>query len=271
MDLKRYLRRIGYTDEPRPDLATLTAIHRRHALSVPFENLDVQLGIPLSTGIDAAYEKIVDRARGGWCYEQNGLLGWALQEIGFDVTRLAAAVRGDERGESARNNHLCLLVRTQDGGDVAYLADVGFGGSLLEPVPLAQAKHHQPPYRVALVNRGEDRWRFTESAPGAFNYFDFRPVAADEAALSAKCADLQSNPASGFVTNFVAQRRLADAHVSLRGRVLTTMRADGFRTRLIRSDEEFLGLLRSPLGLDVAGAAELWPLITARHSTLFGT
>ncbi len=34
------------------------------------------------------YEKIVTRNRGGYCFELNGLFGWLLSEIGFDVTHL---------------------------------------------------------------------------------------------------------------------------------------------------------------------------------------
>ena len=54
--------------------------------AVPFENIDIQLGRSLTISVEDAFEKIVERGRGGWCYEQNGLFGWALSEIGFDVT-----------------------------------------------------------------------------------------------------------------------------------------------------------------------------------------
>ncbi|MEX2205512.1 MAG: arylamine N-acetyltransferase [Myxococcota bacterium] len=35
------------------------------------------------------YEKRVERRRGDWCFEMCGLLAWALDEIGFPVTRMA--------------------------------------------------------------------------------------------------------------------------------------------------------------------------------------
>lgn len=43
MRLEDYLIRIGYEGNVQPDLDCLTRIHRCHALSVPYENLDVQL------------------------------------------------------------------------------------------------------------------------------------------------------------------------------------------------------------------------------------
>ena len=92
MDLQLYLDRIGFAGASRPDLATLRAIHRGHSLSISYENLDVQLGRPLTTSPAEAFEKIVRRGRGGWCYEMNGLLAAVLEEIGFKVTRLAGGV-----------------------------------------------------------------------------------------------------------------------------------------------------------------------------------
>ena len=76
MKLQRYLDRINYGGSLEPSFATLAALQKAHVCSVPFENLDVQLGRPLSTSIQEAYEKIVINMRGGWCYEQNGLFGW---------------------------------------------------------------------------------------------------------------------------------------------------------------------------------------------------
>ena len=109
MKLNQYFERIGYQGPAEPTVNVLGDLLRAHALCVPFENLDVQLGHSLTVDPGDAYEKIVTRQRGGWCYEQNGLFGWALSEIGFGVTRLSAAVMRAERGEIADGNHLTLV------------------------------------------------------------------------------------------------------------------------------------------------------------------
>jgi len=75
MQLEDYLLRIGYKGEIQPDLNCLTQIHRCHALSVPYENLDVQLERPLDQDIERIFYKIVSCKRGGWCYEQDGTVG----------------------------------------------------------------------------------------------------------------------------------------------------------------------------------------------------
>ena len=132
MDLDAYLERIGYEGEPRIDLDTLRAIHRAHLLAIPYETLDVSLGRGASRDPDVIFDKLVTRRRGGWCYEMCGLLGMALDEIGFDVTPLAGGVERVVRGDSAVGNHLVLLVTL----DEPYLCDVGFGDGLLEPIEL---------------------------------------------------------------------------------------------------------------------------------------
>ena len=233
LKLRRYLDRIGYRRDARPTVSTLATLLRHHACSVPFENIDVQLGRSLAIDAEAAFEKIVDRGRGGWCYEQNGLFGWALSEIGFEVTRVAATVRRDQRGDAALNNHLCLLVREPAARQPVYLADVGFGGSMIAPIELTEFEHSQVPFRIGLRFFDNRYWRFfEESANGASNY-DFVPNPADESSMAEKCEQLQSDPQSSFVLNLVVNKRLPDAHVCLRGRVLATTTVNGKRSVLL--------------------------------------
>ncbi len=267
MKLSAYLQRINYSGEVAPTVECLTALMQAHARSVPFENLDVQLGRRLTITVDDAYRKLVERRRGGWCYEQNGLFGWALAEIGFSVTRVSAAVRFDERGESALNNHLTLLVRC-DGGRADYLVDVGFGGSQFGPLPLHEGTIHHAPFDLSLVNLGSS-WRLVEKCGASRLSYDFSPTQADEDALAAKCTWLQTSPESSFVLSLVTQRRLDDTHRVLRGRVLTERSAHGETTRVIDSADELVATLRCQFGLDVPEVRDLWERIAARHAALF--
>lgn len=267
MKLGDYLRRVAYSGPVNADLQTLTALLRAHVCSVPFENLDVQLGRVLNIALEAAYDKIVRRGRGGWCYEQNGLFCWALSEIGFDVTRVAAAVMRQERGEIATANHLCLLVKVP--GDAAdYLVDVGFGGSLFHPINLQEKEYTHRPYRLGLRRLDDGFWRFwQDSGSGEFT-FDFQARAGDEGALAKRCAFLQTDASSPFVQNLVAQLRTADSHRILRGRILTTIDSQRTETRSLNSAEELVAVLAGEFGLNVPEAASLWPRILARHAEL---
>jgi N-hydroxyarylamine O-acetyltransferase len=267
LELSAYLHRIRYDGSVRPNLATLRAIHRAHQYAIPFENLDVLLRRPIILDLEANYDKIVCRRRGGWCYELNGVMGWALKEIGFKVMRMSAGVMRVRAGNAQLGNHLCLLVCL----DQRYLVDVGFGGSLVEPLPLRASEREDPPYRLGLSELDDSYWRFTEIAHGDGDpfSFDFRVAHADEALLARKCQFLQTDPASPFIENLVVQRRTADTHVSLRGRVLRAIHATRVDKKLLNSAGELVATLRDSFDLDAPEAATLWPSICARHEALF--
>jgi arylamine N-acetyltransferase len=64
-----------------------------HNGSIPFENLDPLLGIPIADlSVAALTDKLVCRRRGGYCHKHNGLMGYVLEALGFGVERLAGRV-----------------------------------------------------------------------------------------------------------------------------------------------------------------------------------
>lgn len=268
-NIQQYFERIEYKGSATPTIDTLLAVHKAHVLAVPFENLDVQMGRAVSTEIDSAFEKIVLRNRGGWCYEQNGVFGWALAEIGFEVTRIAASVMRQQTGEASKASHLCLLVKVPDSPQ-RFLADVGFGGSMTAPIPLASGCHEQTPFELQLEETDDGYWRFSEdSGDGRFGY-DFQAESASEAQLTEKCDALQSDPKSSFVLNLVAQRRFTDHHRVLRGRVLSTVTATGTESVELQSAAELVSTLSDVFRLQLPDAADLWQKVSARHRALFG-
>jgi N-hydroxyarylamine O-acetyltransferase len=267
MNLAAYLDRIGHSGPVRPDLATLRAVHRAHHFAIPYENLDVQLKRTVVTDPAAAFDKIVTRRRGGWCYEMNGLLGWALGEIGFKVTRMMAGVRREQDGDIAVSNHLILRVDLEDG---PWMADVGFGDGPVDPYPIVAGPVNAGlfPYRLETLEDGW--WRLHNHPAGGAPSFDFQIAPADEQAMADRCHWLQTDPASGFVQNAVVQRHQPDRLLMLRGRSLRTLTAEGASDRLIADADDYVATLKADFALDLPEAASLWPAIVARHEALFG-
>lgn len=68
IDVGSYVDRIG-ADRGDP----LDRLHAAHVRSVPFEDYDIQLGVPISFDLDDLHAKIVGRHRDGFCHELNGL------------------------------------------------------------------------------------------------------------------------------------------------------------------------------------------------------
>ena len=266
MDLKAYFGRIGYVAEPRVDLATLHALHRAHLLAIPYENLDIQLGRPVGLDAQAAFDKIVTRGRGGWCYEMNELFAAVLEDIGFKVTRVAGAVMREAMGDIVLGNHLVLLVSV-DGEP--WIADVGLGDGSLDPFVLRAGPFSVEGYRFGLARLDRLWWRFRNHEQGSARSFDFIPEPSLPGVLAAHCEWQQTAPESTFVMNLVVQRFTGQEILQLHGRVLRSLRPGSRRERALDSADDLVRVLHRQFGLDVPEAASLWPRIMARHEELF--
>ena len=265
MKLDAYLRRINYSGAVRPDLATLNALMDAHIRAVPFENLDIHGQRPVMFSAEAAYEEIVARGQGGWCYEMNAVFGWALAETGFEVTRLAAGVRREKLGDAALGNHLSLMVLL----DRDYLVDVGFGSSQSYALPLEAALTNHPPVQMALARADGDMWRVHEGGERSSVSYDFSPEPGDEARLSERHDEQITDPNSIFRKTLIAKIRRDNAWISLRGRMMESFTPGRNTPRLIESAEELATILKDVFGLTEPDLPELWPGICARHKQLF--
>jgi N-hydroxyarylamine O-acetyltransferase len=262
LSVDKYLDRIGLERVPRADLETLTAIHRAHLLAIPYENLDVQLGRPVGLDHAQIFGKIVNGGRGGWCYEMNGLFGWALDQLGFRVTRCAGAVMRERSGEASIGNHLVLKVELDEG---VYLADVGFGDGPIDPVRITPGEFHSHGFAYMLAQADTDWWRLHNHPFGGAASFDFRLHAADESVLAERCRYLQTAPTSSFVQTLVVQRYTSAGLTTLRGRVLRRTTPTGHTERLLQNAGEFDRALQSEFGLEIPEAAQLWARVATRH------
>lgn len=266
MQFSAYLARIGLDHTPAVTPQGLAQLHRAQAYAVPYEGLDIQLGRTLDLDQARIFEKLVLAKRGGWCYEANGLLGWALTQAGFKVRRCTAGVYRRERGDTAFGNHLTLLVSL----DQDWLCDLGLGDGLRAPIPLVEGTHHDGDLTFQLERLPDGYWRFYNHAKGSPETFDFSDQTADEALFGQHNARLQTDPASHFVLNAEAVRMTAAGSVTLLGRVLRRQGPDGTLKQLIEGPDQMAQVLAAEFGITGVDCAAIWPRITARHRDLFG-
>ena len=137
-----YLDRIGAERPARPDGEALRDLHVRHLRTVPFENLSIHLGEDIVLDEDRLVAKVVDRRRGGFCYELGGAFGALLTALGYEVTPLAARVFGDGGPGMGQHRHrLGPRARAHRdlvaGGGREQVGHAGVGDDL------AAAGHHQ--------------------------------------------------------------------------------------------------------------------------------
>ncbi|MCG5216064.1 arylamine N-acetyltransferase [Streptosporangium soli] len=146
-----YLRRIGATRPPLATVEALRELHRLHVMTVPFENIDFHLRKPIYIGA-AAIGKIVDRRRGGTCYELNGAFFELLRALGFDATVLAGRV--SENGELGPViGHMLLRVVAADSAE-PWLVDVGFGRGARHPLRFDSREPQEDPHGTFQLVEG---------------------------------------------------------------------------------------------------------------------
>jgi N-hydroxyarylamine O-acetyltransferase len=251
MDTKDYLKRIGYHGPARPNVNVLRRLHRRHLLSIPFENLDIRLDRPIILKEAALYDKIIKHRRGGFCYELNGSYASLLKKLGFKVSMLSARVARKDGGFSPDFDHMTLLVHLKE----PWLADVGFGDSFTEPKRLdisrPQADHGKD-YRFTrkdgwiLLSRRtkghriwEPQYKFSLTSR---NLEDFIP----------RCRWQQTSPRSHFTRGRVCTCLTSNGRLTLTDTKFIVTRGSKKVERALRRPAEFDALLRKHFGIDLS-------------------
>jgi N-hydroxyarylamine O-acetyltransferase len=133
--LSRYLARIGLASRPAPTLEGLALLQAAHQAAIPFESFDALTGAGVDIAPEAIEAKLVDRGRGGYCFEQNALFLRVLSELGFDAEGLIGRVRWMLPDDAPATPRTHMTIRVRLGGR-PWLVDVGFGATV-SPQPLA--------------------------------------------------------------------------------------------------------------------------------------
>jgi N-hydroxyarylamine O-acetyltransferase len=201
LDFDGYLRRIGLDPADQP---TWQTVHRAHATTIPFENLDSHRGIPVSLDQADLEHKLVASRRGGYCFEHNLLLASAIEHLGLTVEPMLARVSvGGAPRQTRPAGHLVLRVTDSDG--LHWHADVGFGlGTLLDPIPFGPTgAHEQSGWSFQVVEDGDELALQTLSPDGWTDVYTFPPRPAFRIDVEVSNWWTCTNPASPFVSGLI--------------------------------------------------------------------
>ena len=247
-EVDRYLRRIAVPDVTGRDRETLTRLQAAHLRAVPFENLDIHRDVPIALDPDRIVEKIVDRHRGGYCYEANSSFGRLLAALGYDVTMVSARVVRDGEVESQEFAHLALLVAV-DGEPERFLTDVAFGDAFDAPMPLVDGFERVERFkRVRLVRRG-DRWAYQDDrGDGWEGGYTFDTVPRSFGDYAEMNVWQQTAPESYFRTQPMCTILTDAGRVTLAGNRLIETGADGRVEREV-DDAELDAIRRERFGI----------------------
>ncbi|MFE2989194.1 arylamine N-acetyltransferase [Streptomyces sp. NPDC059262] len=250
MDASRtdaYLRRIATPHPAAPTALALRTLHLAHQRAVPFENLSIHLGEDISIDEEAIVAKLVDRRRGGFCYELNGGFSALLTALGFEVSLLQARVYGEEGHLGIPYDHLALRVRTVDGADL--LADVGFGAHSHFPLDFGERGEQRDPggvFRITETKEGD----LLVSKDGAPEYLlEQRPRELRDFEVGRWYNS--TSPRSPFTRSLVCSLITDEGRLTLSGRTLKTTAGGERHSRQLTSDREVLDTYRESFGIEL--------------------
>lgn len=250
MDVDRYLRRIDSGAVNAANPTTLRHLQQAHLHAVPFENLDIRGGRPLTLSESALFDKIVVRRRGGICYEQNTLFAALLRTLGFQVSLVAAEVATAEATFGPSFDHMALLVVI---GERRFLVDVGFGDSFLEPLDL-DLRGEQPQGTAAYEMRPDGssyvvmkRLHLEGSAPVASFRFQTRPREVVD--FEPMCLHHQTSLESHFTRKDICSLATRAGRITISGDQLIEMRAGSKVVSELRDSVQRRRALRAHFGV----------------------
>lgn len=248
MNVSRYLDRLNYRGSQEVSSDALRELHKAHLVTVPFENLDIHLGRPIVLDEERLLRKVVEKRRGGFCYELNGAFFALLRAMGFEVSMLSAGVARADGGFDPPFDHMALLVQLGE----RWLADVGFGDSFREPLLLderSEQDQHGDAYRLIedsehliLHRRVDGEWR---------QQYRFTLEAHQLSDFSEMCHYHQSSPQSPFTQRRTCSRATPGGRITVTGMRLIITDRGKKEERELTSEEEWLAALREHFGIEL--------------------
>ena len=222
-------------------------LHRAHLFAVPFENLDISLGRAIVTEEHSILRKIVERRRGGFCYELNGAFAALLRELGFHLTLLSARVARANGGEGPEFDHLTLRVDLER----PWLADVGFGDSFVDPLRLEAGTEQADPAGTFRVFEDGNRWHLqSKEADGNWKAqysFSLQSHVLEE--FASRCQFHQTSPESSFTQSRICSRAIPEGRITLSEMKLIVSRSGEREERILSSEAERIHALQEHFGV----------------------
>ncbi|WP_424767796.1 arylamine N-acetyltransferase family protein [Paenibacillus sp. sgz302251] len=248
-EVRAYLDRINYDGPVEVSAECLARLQECHIHAVPYENLDILKGRPLSLEIQDLIHKIVIRRRGGYCFELNALFGWLLRELGYSVTDLVARFWRDESNLPPKQRHHVLKVEAED---VFYLCDVGVGGIVpRRPIKMLEGLAQQqgdegyrlerdPDYGWVLceLNHGDWRW--------LYSFTEEKKLPKDFIMATFWC---ENAPDSIFINNAMLAIRTREGRNTIAGEQFRIFTSNGVQTFIPQSKEEYDEALYTYFGI----------------------
>lgn len=248
MDVQKYLSRIDFSGSLNADLDTLRKLHRQHLLHVPFEDIDIHYKRPFDLDPVKVFDKIVNRRRGGFCYEVNSLFNELLKHAGFITRIISGKVITDAGTPGPDYDHMAIIIRM----DRDYIADVGFGDLFIEPLEMREGLQNDGRNYFKIEQEGNEYAIYM--SPSQSKFQKKYTFTLDEASISlfeGLCYKKQVNPDSHFVRNTICTKLTDSGRITIYNEKFIETIGDQKTEFVIRDDDELRSILRDRFNIDL--------------------
>jgi len=250
--IHKYLERISFCEVPASaNFDVLKRLQQQHLLKIPFENLDIHLGFPITTDIEKFFEKIVINGRGGFCYELNGLFNELLRSIGYSTSLVSGRVANSDKGFGEEYDHMAICVHADSN---FWLVDVGFGEFTMFPLKLECGIEQYDKRGVFLIDKHDEEYFVVKKLMDIGIYEPQYIFSLKERRLSdfeEMCNYHQTSPKSHFTQKKMCSIALRDGRITLTDRNLKITKNNIVTEQEIKDEHVFFDKLKLIFGIEL--------------------
>ena len=248
--VQKYLQGLHLHDR-QPDLDFLNDLVRRHVATFAFSSVGCRLGDNLPLDFESLFQRIVLQRRGGYCFEQNGLLYGILENLGFSPKLYLARVIHNQDIHPGLTHRISIVKYEEQ----EFVLDVGFGphGPRI-PVSMGgiRAKDGDRIFRIAELRDGEFHMQVFKDGD-FFSLYRFELARYGEADCELGHFYSHRHPKAMFVNHLVSSLILEDKILFLHNLEYQVIKKSGTENRKISDSEQLRQILVGELGIQITG------------------
>jgi N-hydroxyarylamine O-acetyltransferase len=231
------------------DFSLIADLVTQHVATFAFSSVGCRLGNDLPLDFESLFNRIVISRRGGYCFEQNGLLYAIFEELGFSPKLYLGRVIHNTDTHPGLTHRISMI---EDDG-AKYIVDAGFGplGPRV-PVPLSGATLNdgKKDFRIFEKNRGEYHMQYLKDGE-FFSLYKFELGHYGQADCELGHFYSHKHPEAVFVNNLVVSLIQEKEIRSLRNNEYWIIKKSGIKNQQIKNAEQLKTILVCELGVQV--------------------